>query len=567
MPPDRPELPELLLGISTAGTRTSGIRRLADWLGCDDLLLFLSDVELQISLPAPGFRQTLPRGREWRAFVDTCHQNGAVTRELPWPDVSGMQQVKGFAGAGGSVLALIGGIPDLGRYSLLTPWLPLLISALQTERVAAIAVQRAVADRQASTEAKALAERLDAIARENGRLFFESEKNLGERQRFAALVENSADFIGLFSSTGEVLFINSSGLSMTGIQNLTEGRQRRFNDLFSPAQRSFARDHILPQVLATGRWTGETEFADCTTGVIVPVHQTTFLFTGHGEGEPILATITRDITEAKRDEEALRHRAKLESLGVMAGGIAHDFNNLLTGILGNAGLLASSVGENEVPLAEEIIKASQRAAHLTQQMLAYSGKSIFQLKLLNVSTEVREILQVVRASIAQNVSFDLQLDEMLPSINGDPGQIQQLLMNVIINAGEALNGDPGSVTISTSGVDIGNPQPPYLPGFGPLEPGRFVRLEVRDTGAGMSDNILGRIFDPFFTTKFTGRGLGLAAVSGIVRGHKGAMTVQSKIGEGTLFTILLPAATNSARADVPVKTIRARHRPYCRRGR
>ena len=259
------------------------------------------------------------------------------------------------------------------------------------------------------------------------------------------------------------------------------------------------------------------------------------------DGEIVkLLCVSRDITEHRRIEDQLRNSAKLESLGVMAGGIAHDFNNLLTGILGNASLLVESVSPEDRELAEDIVKASEQAANLTRQMLAFSGKGRFAVSEVNLSERVREILPLIKSSTA-GIPILLELDLDLPDIKADPGQIQQVVMNLVINAAEAMEGKSGSVIIKTEAVELDQARLDQLPNREGLSIGPYVSLEVIDSGVGMNEVTKAKIFDPFFTTKFTGRGLGLAAVSGIVRGHNGSLHVESTPGRGTTFKILFPA--------------------------
>ena len=231
--------------------------------------------------------------------------------------------------------------------------------------------------------------------------------------------------------------------------------------------------------------------------------------------------IAQDVTHRRLALEADRHRQKLESLGILAGGIAHDFNNLLTGILGNASLLleTTSEGSFEEQSLQDLVSAAERAAQLTRQMLAYSGRGKFVTRKMIVGNEAREIAALVRASIPKHVRVHFELDENEPPIDADKSQIQQLLMNLIINAAEAISPEGGNVRIATDRVRLEKTTSGFYPGE-ELPAGEYVVLAIRDDGQGMTEETRARIFDPFFTTKFTGRGLGLAAALGIVRGHQ-----------------------------------------------
>jgi len=246
-------------------------------------------------------------------------------------------------------------------------------------------------------------------------------------------------------------------------------------------------------------------------------------------------------TERRNLEEQLRHAQKLGSLGLLAGGGAHDFNNLLTGILGNASLVLEVVNpDQEVRgMLQDIIRASERAADLTRQLLAYAGKGKFVIEPVNVSSLVRDISELLRA-VPRTVDISLHLHPDLPLIEGDASQIQQLVMNLILNAVEATGERPGVVRVTTSVRQIrpGDHVAHFRPD--PPPPGTYISIEVMDDGCGMSDIVKTQIFDPFFTTKFTGRGLGLAAALGIVRGHKGCIGVESSEGSGSSFTVLFP---------------------------
>jgi signal transduction histidine kinase/ActR/RegA family two-component response regulator len=251
-----------------------------------------------------------------------------------------------------------------------------------------------------------------------------------------------------------------------------------------------------------------------------------------------------DVSESRALEAHIQQNQRLESLGVLAGGIAHDFNNLLTGVLGNASFLLDrfSSGSREAKAASDLITAGQVMAKLTSQMLAYSGRGYFQIRPLNLSDEVRQITNLLQASIPKNVRLNLTLEEGLPAIEGDSSQIQQVVMNLVINGAEAVGSEQGAVEVRTlvrraeqSELASGVTQPPAPAGV-------YVVLEVRDTGIGMDQRTRARIFDPFFTTKFTGRGLGLSAVLGIVRAHHGALVVQSCPGSGSAFRVFFPCS-------------------------
>jgi PAS domain S-box-containing protein len=251
-----------------------------------------------------------------------------------------------------------------------------------------------------------------------------------------------------------------------------------------------------------------------------------------------------DIDERKRAEDKMRQAAKLESLGVLAGGIAHDFNNLLVGIMGNASMLEDYIPEDSPAreLVNSLQLASERAAKLTKQMLAYSGRGRFFIEALDLSEQVRQIVALIQASIPKNVEMRLTLAERPPAIEADASQIQQVVMNLVINAAEAIGPGGGWVAVSTAERTVDEGAVADFAAGETLAPGHYAMLTVVDNGSGMDAETQSKIFDPFFTTKFTGRGLGLAAVSGIVRGHRGAIKVESAAGEGACFQVYLPAA-------------------------
>lgn len=270
---------------------------------------------------------------------------------------------------------------------------------------------------------------------------------------------------------------------------------------------------------------------------------------------PAVLGVSVDITDLKKAdhdrqqiERKLLETQKLESLGVLAGGIAHDFNNLLTGILGNASLARMDLSDTSplMPVIEQIESATHRAADLCKQMLAYSGKGRFVVQHLNLNQLVGDTTHLLNISINKNCVLHFNLAKTLPAITVDATQIRQIIMNLVINASEAIGARSGVIAISTGVARVDHDYIATLLHPGGITPGDYVFLEVSDNGAGMNPSTLAKIFDPFFTTKFTGRGLGLAAVLGIIRGHKGALKVYSELDRGTTFKILLPCSDATA---------------------
>ncbi len=267
--------------------------------------------------------------------------------------------------------------------------------------------------------------------------------------------------------------------------------------------------------------------------------------------------VVTDVTERKRMEEErrelearMRKTQKMESLGLLAGGIAHDFNNLLVGMLGHAGLALMELPSDSpvAPLVQQIETAARRASELTQEMLAYSGKGKFLIETIDLSQLVEEMAHLLQVTINKKAALKLDFGAEISGIRGDPTQIRQVVMNLITNASEALEEGNGTIRISTGEVDADRRYLAETYLDDDLPEGRYVFLEVMDTGSGMDRETRAKIFDPFFTTKFTGRGLGLAAVLGIVRGHHGAIRVDSRAGDGTSFRVLFPAVERSASA-------------------
>ncbi len=277
-------------------------------------------------------------------------------------------------------------------------------------------------------------------------------------------------------------------------------------------------------------------------------------------GEIRMLELSRDISqEIQREEERIEisrqmlETQKLESLGVMAGGITHDFNNLLTPILGDAQLALLDLPPDSPvrPRIEQIHHAAKRAAALTRQMLAYSGQTPVSIEPLSVSRLVEEMGQLLEGTVSGKAALIYDLSDDLPAVEADIAQLSQVVMNLITNATEAVREGAGRITLRTGAVEAEKVDRSSV--IGDCEPvaGNYVFFEVIDDGCGMDAETQSKIFDPFFTTKFTGRGLGLAAVIGIVRSHGGLIEIDSEVGRGTRFRVLFPAAQKIAAATRP----------------
>jgi two-component system, cell cycle sensor histidine kinase and response regulator CckA len=275
---------------------------------------------------------------------------------------------------------------------------------------------------------------------------------------------------------------------------------------------------------------------------------------------------SQDITQSKQAEAALRQAQKLESLGVLAGGIAHDFNNLLTAMLGNLNLaqMKSSPESPARPYLENVERTVLKAAELTKQMLAYSGKGRFVVKPHNLNQVVQEMTHLLNVSISKKVLIRYDLARELPSIEADAAQIQQVVMNLVTNASEAIGDREGVISIATRLQSLDEDALQSLCTDQNLTPGCFAILEISDTGSGILPGIMGKIFDPFFSTKQSGRGLGLSAMQGILRGHHAGIWITSEPGKGSTFTLFFPAAqgttagTEAASAEYPESLFKGR---------
>jgi two-component system cell cycle sensor histidine kinase/response regulator CckA len=359
----------------------------------------------------------------------------------------------------------------------------------------------------------------------------------------AASMEASMDGMAILDERGLYIYVNESHAKIYGY-DAKELRGKSWDMLYEQNELDRFQKEIMPMFWEKGRWQGEA-IGRRRDGTSFPQEISLSRIANGG-----LVCVVRDITERKLEEERrlaidrkLLDAQKLESLGVLAGGIAHDFNNLLTAIMGNAGL--ALMLEPEKPQVkthlQNIEKTSTQAADLCKQMLAYSGRGKFVIQHLDLNALVTDMQSFLQVSVNKRTALKFELASTVPAIEADPSQMRQIIMNLVINASESI-GEKNGVVIVRSGVtraDRAYLSEMYL--APDLPEGDYVFVEVVDNGCGMSPETRAKIFEPFFTTKFTGRGLGLAAVLGIVRGHRGAIKVYSEPGQGTTFKILFPA--------------------------
>jgi len=372
-----------------------------------------------------------------------------------------------------------------------------------------------------------------------------------EEERFRRFVEAAFEGIVLVAAR-RVMDCNSQAAKMFGY-TVAEAVGKRVTDFLHPRDRSrviqFLRERRSEPFELTGVRSDGTK-------VQVEVRMRPLAY----HGREILVAAMQDVTSKRRSddehrrlEEQIRQAQKLESLGVLAGGIAHDFNNLLMGVLGNASLALmdlppDSSAERHI---HQIESAAQRAADLTNQMLAFSGRGKFVVSRINLTDLVNEMSTLFQTIVSKEIRLQYRLDSDLPEIAGDPTQMRQVLVNLITNAADAVGGSAGIIRVRTGVRTVTEEAHGSSHVAGDIKAGTQVYVEVRDAGCGMDEPTLARVFDPFFTTKFTGRGLGMAAVLGIVRGHNGAIRIASQPLQGTTVAVMFPPAVIAATKTTP----------------
>lgn len=380
----------------------------------------------------------------------------------------------------------------------------------------------------------------------------ESEK------KYRNLIETTHTGYLVLDAQGIVVEANAEYVRMSGHTELDEIQGRsvlEWTDLYSHDKYAAAMMRCIQDRYISGLEINYTGVGGSTTPVEITA---TVIWTGD---EMRIISLCRDISERRQTEEdkskldqQLQHTARLESLGVLAGGIAHDFNNILMIMLGNAELSLADITPQSQARESigEIITAGHRAAELCHQMLAYSGNTAVSVERVNLGSVVEEMRTLLKTSISKKAELNLHIDHDTPPVLADPSQLCQIVMNLIINASEAIGEGSGTISVSVGSILCDEEYLRSTQLINSLQPGLYVQMQVTDTGCGMDQDTMVRIFEPFYTTKFTGRGLGLAAVLGIVRSNNGALKVYSEPGKGTTFNILFPALITSDQT-IPAK--------------
>jgi len=380
-------------------------------------------------------------------------------------------------------------------------------------------------------------------------------------KRYRSVVETAGSIIVVLAPGGSVTEFNREAERVLGWSQAAAVGRDFLPSFVTQASRATVAADIRMALAGEPTHAFEARWLARDGGERVMACGTTRLVDDDGRAVGVLLC-AQDVSERKQAEDArlalerrLLEAQKLESLGVLAGGIAHDFNNLLVSVLGNASLALSELPPH-APACEalrRIERAARRGSELTREMLAYAGKDVIALERVDVNALVAETSDLLSVSIGNKVAMAYDLAPGLPEIEGDPTQIRQVIMNLVINASEAIGGAEGTITVCTGVVGLGPEalrdtlHPPEA------APGPHVCVEVRDTGCGMDAATVAKVFDPFFSTKLTGRGLGLATVLGVVRRHRGALAVTSAPGRGTTFRVYLPAAGAAARLEPPAR--------------
>lgn len=371
-------------------------------------------------------------------------------------------------------------------------------------------------------------------------------------KRLLTILESSTDFVLTIGPHGHIAYANASMLRLLNIENPAEIEGQKFSTVFPATSADRVQTEVIPTTLAKGTWHGELllrgpDRDGVPVSTVTLVHRETET---DGSGS-LLSFVMRDISAQKQTEAENLERERrylqvqrAESLNVLAGGIAHDFNNLLTAILGNATLVSDELAQTDPhrePL-RQIELAAHRAAELCKNLLVYAGKFHVRPTRISLNAVVKESRDLIQPAISKKITIDLDLAEPPPYIRASASQLQQVIINLTLNAHEAIGDQPGRIHLRTVHRQVTESTPVTDFHGKQLSPGAYVSLEVADSGCGIPESAREKIFEPFFTTKAAGHGLGLAAASGIIRAHRGIIEIDTEPGHGTVFRVTLPAA-------------------------
>jgi len=380
----------------------------------------------------------------------------------------------------------------------------------------------------------------------------ESQRELARSEaRFRLIVTSCAEGVCVIDGEGRLRYLNAQLAAMIGEPSPEALLGRSYKDFVAPRQLEAVAQRVARRragqaeryETALRRRDGREVLVDVSAAPVAGLD-------GHVDGT---IALFRDVTEQRALDEQVREAQKLESLGVLAGGVAHEFNNLLVGILANSSFAAAELPEGtEVRSAvEDVRAAAQKASDLTRQLLAYSGRGKFTVGPVDLNALSAELVALATPALKKRARLETALAPALPEVEGDAGQLGQAIMSLLTNASDALAERPGAVTLRTGVERLERMALARFHGGEGLAPGTYVTLSVEDDGAGMDELTRARVFEPFFTTKFTGRGLGLPAAFGILKGHGGAIRVESEPGRGSVVTIILPPRRAAAAPEPP----------------
>jgi PAS domain S-box-containing protein len=368
-----------------------------------------------------------------------------------------------------------------------------------------------------------------------------------ELQKLASVIKYSNELVNLATLDGKMIFLNEAGSKMLGI-DLDEVERINIMEVIPNHMKELVQNELLPALMQGNTWEGELQYRNIKTGDLIDVYARTFTVGKPNTKKPLfLANVSMDITdrklaegEKKKLEIQLQQAHKMEAIGTLAGGIAHDFNNILSAVIGYTEIALDDIAKGTLLYnnLQEVLIAGDRAKDLVNQILTFARQSDAEVKPTKVSTIAKETLKLIRSTIPASIEIKQNIDsDSLTMAN--PVLVQQIFMNLYTNANHAMENEGGVLEVNLVDVKLDSALTKFHKG---LKPGDYLKLSVSDTGTGISPNIIGLIFEPYFTTKEPGEGtgMGLAMVHGIVKGYDGEITVESKMGKGTVFTVYLP---------------------------